>query len=77
MKILKKGLQYLIKKHQFYLIPRSKILLYIFNLHHGNGNLDKAISVLDQSDQEDFFQYVNTKTSFNPHLMFIAKPIST
>ena len=74
MKILKKGLQYLIKKPSILFNTKKQNIALHFNLHHGNGNLDKAISVLDQSDQEDFFQYVNTKTSFNPHLMFIAKP---
>ena len=45
-----------------------------FDMHHGFGNLDKAINLLDDNQREQFREYVNTSTSFNPHIMFIAKP---
>ena len=28
---------------------------------------------MDKSDRSDFYDFVNTKNSFNPHIMFIAK----
>ena len=40
---------------------------------HGHGNLDKAISVLNKNERKDFFDYVNSEVSFNPHNMFICK----
>ena len=41
---------------------------------HGEGNLEKAISLLDSSDdRKDFNEFVNTEVSFNPHNMFICK----
>ena len=40
---------------------------------HGDGNLDKAISLLENEDKKDFADFVNTKVSFNPHNMFICK----
>ena len=43
-------------------------------MHHGYGNLDKAIDLLDDEDKEGFRNFVETKTSFNPHIMFIARP---
>jgi hypothetical protein len=43
-------------------------------MHHGYGNLDKAINLLDSSDKDGFKNYVNNSNSFNPHLMFISKP---
>ena len=43
-------------------------------MHHGYGNLDIAIDLLDDEDRDDFITYVNTKTKFNPHIMFITKP---
>ena len=43
-------------------------------MHHGHGNLEKAIDLLDINDREDFREYVNTKNNFNPHIMFISKP---
>jgi len=44
-------------------------------MHHGYGNLDKAINFIKAEDKDDFSNYVNKKTSFNPHIMFIAKPV--
>ena len=41
-------------------------------MHHGYGNLEKAISKLDHKE-EDFQKFVNENTSFNPHIMFISK----
>ena len=43
-------------------------------MHHGHGNMNKAIEMLDNEDKEDFKKFVNDKNSFNPHIMFIAKP---
>ena len=40
---------------------------------HGDGNLDKAIALIDKEDREDFKHFVNTQVSFNPHNMFICK----
>ena len=42
-------------------------------MHHGYGNLDKAIEVMNINDREDFREYVNTQNTFNPNNMFIAK----
>tara|TARA_B100000035_G_C20998778_1_gene553832 strand:+ start:518 stop:1324 length:807 start_codon:yes stop_codon:yes gene_type:complete len=75
MTILKKGFINLIKKPSILFNIKNQNIALHFDLHHGNGNLDKAISVLNKSDQVEFFDYVNTKTYYNPHIMFIAKPI--
>ena len=40
---------------------------------HGEGNLKKAISLLDQKDRVDFDNFVNSEVSFNPHNMFICR----
>jgi hypothetical protein len=40
---------------------------------HGEGNLDKAINLLDNENRKDFNEFVNSETSFNPHNMFICK----
>ena len=44
-----------------------------FDLMHGDGNLNKAISLLDLADRNDFNDFVNSNVSFNPHNMFICK----
>ena len=43
-------------------------------MHHGYGNLDRAIDLLGNDDKEDFRNFVNESTHFNPHIMFISKP---
>ena len=43
-------------------------------MHHGYGNLDRAIDLLGNDDKEDFRKFVNENTHFNPHIMFISKP---
>ena len=45
-----------------------------FDMHHGFGNLDKAIDLLQEQDKDDFKKYVNTFNYYNPHIMFIARP---
>ena len=40
---------------------------------HGDGNLEKAISLLDAKERSDFKDFVNEKVSFNPHNMFICR----
>ena len=42
-------------------------------MHHGYGNLDKAIDVMNTNDREDFREYINTKIYFSANNMFIAK----
>ena len=43
-------------------------------MHHGSGNLKKAILELDESNRTDFEIFMKKNTSFNPHIMFITKP---
>ena len=40
---------------------------------HGDGNLKKAINLMDRDDKDDFEFFVNSEVSFNPHNMFICK----
>ena len=70
-----------IKKNFLKIITRPNLLYdkskrnikFHFDLMHGEGNLDKAISLLDIKDRDDFKYFVNTEVSFNPHNMFICK----
>ena len=36
--------------------------------------MNKAIKLINKKDRNEFRHYVKTNTSFNPHIMFIAKP---
>ena len=43
-------------------------------MHHGYGNIEKAIDLLKDDDRQEFFDYLNKSISYNPHIMFISKP---
>ena len=74
MKLIKKGFLKILKNPNiFYNIDKQNIKLH-FDLHHGNGNLEKAINLLENNDKNDFYNYVSSKTFYNPHIMFIARP---
>jgi len=74
MTLIKRGFSKLIKKPSlFYDIKKQSIKLH-FDLHHGDGNLEKAIEQLDDKDKNEFYDYVDSRTCYNPHIMFIAKP---
>ena len=42
-------------------------------MHHGYGNLAKAVNLLDKEDRHDFIEYLEANNKFNPHIMFIAR----
>ena len=44
-----------------------------FDMHHGYGNLSKAINLLNDEDKNDFKNYLKSNNKYNPHIMFIAK----
>ncbi|MBD1166592.1 DUF4422 domain-containing protein [Pelagibacterales bacterium SAG-MED07] len=74
MKLIKRGWRNLIKKPSILFNKDHQNLKVHFDMHHGYGNLDKAIALLDdKKEREDFNEYVNCNTKFNPHIMFIAK----
>ena len=55
------------------LYRKKRTLKFHFDLFHGNGNLEKAIDLLDTNNKEDFKNFMHSNTSFNPHNMFICK----
>ena len=73
MKILKRGWRSVIKNPLILFDDTYHNLKLHFDMHHGFGNLDLAIDLLDADDKNDFSTYVNANTKFNPHIMFIAK----
>ena len=74
MKLFKRGFKNLLKNPSI-LFNKNKQNLYLhFDMHHGSGNLKKAILELDESNRTDFEIFMKKNTSFNPHIMFITKP---
>ena len=73
-KLIKRGFKSLIKNPGAFFSRDKQTIRLHFDMHHGYGNLSKAIDVMDYEDREDFRNFVNTSTSFNPHIIFITKP---
>ena len=72
-KLLKRGWRNIIKE-PILLINHSRITIKLqFDLHHGYGVLEKAISVMNEKDKADFTEFVEKNTTYNPHIMFISK----
>mgnify|MGYP001186570892 CR=1 FL=1 len=74
IKMIKRGFKSIIKSPEIFFNEKKQTINFHFDMHHGYGNLNKAIKLIHKEDRSDFFDYVNTSTSYNPHIMFIAKP---
>jgi len=74
IKMIKRGFKTLIKKPSIFFDSNKQSIKFHFDMHHGYGNLDKAIDLLGDDDKKDFRNFVNNNTNFNPHIMFISKP---
>ena len=73
VKMIKRGWKNILKNPKVLFDKKLETISFHFDMHHGYGNLNKAINVMDEGDRIDFLNFVNTKNSFNPHIMFIAK----
>jgi len=74
IKIIKRGWKSLIKNPSILFDKKKENINFHFDMHHGYGNMDKAIEMLSDNDREDFKKFVYSENSFNPHIMFISKP---
>jgi len=57
----------------FFFNKKKRTIKFHFDMMHGQGNLDKAIKVIDEKERIDFKNFVNKEVSFNPQNMFICK----
>ena len=73
IKIFKRGWRNLIKDPSILFNKDKKNIALHFDMHHGFGYLDIAIQQLQQKDKDEFRDFVNNQSTFNPHIMFIAK----
>ena len=72
-KIIKNHLINFLKNPSLIFNKKKRNLKFHFDLFHGEGNLDKAINLLNEKDKNAFREFMNNETSFNPHNMFICK----
>ena len=72
--MIKRGFRSIIKDPRIFFDKNKQSLKFHFDMHHGYGNIEKAITKLDQKERDDFLKFLNENTSFNPHIMCITKP---
>ena len=65
-------------KKKFFLTPSNFLksqqnIKLQFDVFHGDGFLDKAINVLEETDRGDFKEFVNREYSFNRENLFFCK----
>ena len=73
IKLIKRGWRNILKKPNILFNTKTQNIAVHFDMHHGFGNLNKAIKLLDSEDRNDFNDYVKSNDKFNPHIMFISK----
>ena len=71
-KIIKHAPKKFLMNPKFFLKKNQNIKLH-FDVFHGEGIIDKAISYLDKNDKADFEKFVNQKNSFNRENLFFCK----
>lgn len=74
IKLIKRGVRSLIKDPCIFFNTNKQSVKLHFDMHHGYGNFDKAINFMNINDRDEFRKFIDNSTSFNPHIMFIAKP---
>jgi len=72
-KFIKHNFRVMALQPSLFFNKKKRTLKFHFDMMHGHGNLNKAIQVLNKKDKEDFNDFVNSETSFNPHNMFICR----
>ncbi len=72
-KLLKRGWRNVLEKPSLLFNHHFISIKLQFDLHHGYGVLDKAINEMNDKDKFDFLEFVEKKTTYNPHIMFISK----
>jgi hypothetical protein len=73
MKFFKQNPLKIIFSPSFIFQKKKRNIKYHFDIFHGDGHLESAISLLDKEHKDDFKIFVETRSSFNPHNMFICK----
>jgi len=71
-KIIKHAKKKFLLSPSNFLKSRQNIKLQ-FDVFHGEGLLEKAINVLDESERDDFKDFVNRESSFNRENLFFCR----
>ena len=71
-KLIKHGMISLVRNPAA-IFKSKRSIRFHFDMWHGNGNLDKAIDLLEDKDREDFRLFTKTQVSFCRGNMFICR----
>tara|TARA_B100000579_G_scaffold333785_1_gene284281 strand:+ start:1161 stop:1994 length:834 start_codon:yes stop_codon:yes gene_type:complete len=71
-KFLKYGKLALLKNPKA-IFKKGRTIKFHFDMFHGKHYLDKAIENLEESEKNDFFNFVTSEVSFNRGCMFVCK----
>ena len=71
-KLVKHGIWSLIR-NPYAIFKSGRTIRFHFDMWHGNGNLDKAINLLDDNEREDFRKYTRQSVSFSKGNMFVCR----
>ena len=71
-KILKHAKKKFLKNPKFFLKKNQNIKLH-FDVFHGEGFMDRAISLLDENEKNDFQNFVTNESSFNRENLFFCR----
>ncbi len=74
MKLIKRGFRSILRDPSIIFDKKKKTVLLHFDMHHGYGNMEKAISVMPEKYKSEFLNFVKKSTSFSPNIMFVSKP---
>ena len=72
-KILKKGKSLIMKDPSVLFMKSKRNIKFHFDLMHLDGNLNKALDLVDKNDRSDFSEYLNTESSTNLWNLFCCK----
>ena len=73
MKMIKRGFKSLIKNPLPFFNENKRTIKFHFDMWHGNGNLDKAIDLLDNNERDNFREYTRQNVSFSRGNMFVCR----
>ena len=71
--LAKKGWKNIIKEPSILYNKEKHTIKLHFDMFHGYGIIDKAISVMNEKDKKDFKTYVHNSRKFNPHIRLCRK----
>jgi len=72
-KIFKKGKSLIMKDPSVLFMKSKRNIKFHFDLMHLDGNLNKALDLVDKKDRSDFSEYLNTESSASLWNLFCCK----